>query len=329
MIEGPTSFIDPKKHSSTQSATYRQLPFSCAQSILDVIDDAIISVDAFSKIVYLNCVASIMTGFTWQNADGCELTKIIQLQNVLNGEDLPLSTCFFQACNLQKEQSVDCMLTNKKGVKTIVEFNVFALHDVNGQESGWVIVLRDVTLKRLKAKKMVYLAEHDTLTGLPNRALFQERLKQALKLARRHGKSLAVLYLDINLFKTINDTYGHTIGDKLLTSIARRLRSAVRNSDTICRQGGDEFVILLSEIEHEKDAENFCHKLLKSLSYPHLIGGNKISVGMSIGISIFPNDGDKNETLLDKADCAMFEAKHKGSNCHRFFNINMYEHQRA
>lgn len=171
--------------------------------------------------------------------------------------------------------------------------------------------------------KLQYLAHHDGLTGLPNRMLLQDRLRQAIELARRQGKRFAVLFMDLDRFKQINDSLGHGVGDQLLQSVAQRLQGCVRHSDTISRQGGDEFVVLLSNITHAEDAALIAQNMLTALAAPHLIDHHELHVSVSIGISIYPDDGQEAETLLKSADSAMYHAKEGGRNNYKFFESEM------
>ena len=168
-----------------------------------------------------------------------------------------------------------------------------------------------------------HLAHHDVLTDLPNRMLLQDRLGQAVGLARRQGRQLAVMFLDLDRFKHINDSLGHAVGDQLLQSVAQRLVSCVRHSDTISRQGGDEFVLLLPYIEHADDAALSAQKILAALAPPHRIDRHDLHISVSIGISIYPDDGQDAETLIKSADTAMYHAKENGRNNYKFFEQSM------
>ena len=171
--------------------------------------------------------------------------------------------------------------------------------------------------------QMDHLAHHDVLTDLPNRILLQDRLGQAIELARRQGRKLAVMFMDLDRFKHINDSLGHTIGDQLLQSVAQRLVACVRHSDTVSRQGGDEFVLLLSYIEHSEDAVHSAQKILAAIALSHRIDQHDLHISASIGISIFPDDGQDAETLIKSADTAMYSAKENGRNNYKFFEQNM------
>ena len=171
--------------------------------------------------------------------------------------------------------------------------------------------------------QMAYLAQHDALTGLPNRILLNDRLTQAMALAQRQGKQLALMFLDLDRFKYINDSLGHSVGDQLLLSVAHHLTAAVRGSDTVCRQGGDEFVILLADVEHARDAALSAEKILTALTAPHRIDQLELHVTVSIGISIYPEDGQDVDSLIKSADTAMYHAKENGRNNFQFFEPNM------
>ncbi len=173
------------------------------------------------------------------------------------------------------------------------------------------------------ARAIADLAQHDALTGLPNRRLLHERLTQAIALARRRGTHLAVLFLDLDRFKHVNDSLGHEVGDKLLQSVAGRLMASVRGSDTISRQGGDEFVLLLSEVVHGSDAARTAQKVVAALAAPHDIGGHDLHITASIGVSLYPDDGEDAKTLLKNADAAMYHAKERGPNSYQFFRSDM------
>jgi diguanylate cyclase (GGDEF)-like protein len=175
----------------------------------------------------------------------------------------------------------------------------------------------------LATAQMSHMAEHDFLTGLPNRSLLTDRLAQAIALAQRHNKKVALMYLDLDHFKHINDSLGHAVGDQLLQSVARRLQACVRLSDTVSRQGGDEFVVLLHEVEAVPDAVFAAEKLIASMTEPHLIAGHRLHVTFSIGISIYPDDGDDADAVVRNADTAMYYAKKSGRNSFQMFTPDM------
>ena len=189
-------------------------------------------------------------------------------------------------------------------------------------ESGKIIhyihLFSDITEKKREQSRFEYLAYHDSLTGLPNRILFNERLSAAIALAQRHKHPLGVLFLDLDGFKQINDMLGHGSGDMLLQQVAQRLARCVRESDAVARLGGDEFVILLNELSSEHSAEGVTKKIQRLLQLPFILSDQKIRIGVSIGIALFPDHGADGMTLLEKADSAMYQAKircRKNSRC--------------
>jgi diguanylate cyclase len=185
------------------------------------------------------------------------------------------------------------------------------------------MVFHDVSAARAATLRMAYLAQHDSLTDLPNRILFNDRLTEAMALASRYRRQLAVLFLDVDRFKHVNDSLGHDIGDRLLQSIAQRLLGCVRASDTVSRQGGDEFVILLSELTHAQDATVCADKILETLRAPHRIDKYDVQVTASIGIVTYPDDGTDCETLMKHADFAMYHAKDNGRDNRQFFKRDL------
>ncbi|MEO8259839.1 MAG: EAL domain-containing protein [Acidobacteriota bacterium] len=187
-------------------------------------------------------------------------------------------------------------------------------------------VLRENDLRRqseLTAVQLSHLAHHDSLTDLPNRALLADRLARALALATRHQRMLAVLFLDLDGFKHINDSLGHPLGDELLRAVARALTACVRKSDTVGRQSGDEFIVLLPEIAQAEAAAAVARTVIAAVAQPHQLDGTEVRVFASIGISVFPTDGDEAETLMKHADMAMYEAKELGGGHYQFFQPDL------
>jgi len=178
-----------------------------------------------------------------------------------------------------------------------------------GEITHYISSFSDVTEQKRAASRFEYLAHHDSLTGLPNRVLFDERLTAAISLAYRHGKSLGLLYIDLDNFKQINDTLGHGCGDQLLKQVAGRLGQCIRESDAVGRMGGDEFVILLNDLSDRRSVEEVARKILHLLQAPFYLSAQKSVISASIGIALFPEHGTDNATLLEKADAAMYQAK--------------------
>ena len=294
-----------------------------AQVTLNSICDAVLSTNIAGNITYLNKAAEAMTGWSSEEATGRPLVEIFQIIDSVTRE--PARNPMAQAVqeNRAVGLTVNCILIRRDGAESAIEDSAAPIHDRGGRVTGAVIVFHDVSAARAITEKMAHLAQHDFLTDLPNRMLLIDRIANAIALARRHGKQRAVLFLDLDGFKQINDTLGHPIGDKLLGSIAQRLVACVRSSDTVSRLGGDEFVVLLAEIEHAEDAARSAEKMLLALAAPHSIAGKELQITVSIGISVYPEDGRDAETLITCADTAMYHAKEKGRNNYQFFTEDM------
>jgi diguanylate cyclase (GGDEF)-like protein len=197
-------------------------------------------------------------------------------------------------------------------VRFEVEESASPIIDRHGQLTGAVMVVHDVTETMAMAERMARLAQYDALTDLPNRVLLQDRAAHALALARRESRSLAVMYLDLDGFKQVNDRLGHDAGDQLLVLFARRLVAAMRQSDTVCRQGGDEFVLLLPGLDGRRQLSAVAGKVLAVCREPFVVRGEALQIGLSAGIALFPEHGATYEELARHADTAMYAAKRAG-----------------
>ncbi len=197
------------------------------------------------------------------------------------------------------------------------------LKDAAGHISGYLAMVSDITERKAAEQRIEFMAYHDLLTGLPNRLLLQNRFSQAMAFADRAHTQVVLLFLDLDNFKTVNDSLGHAIGDLFLKEVATRLTDGLRETDTICRQGGDEFLMVLSNQHHADEITPVLNKLLAKVSAVFKLDGHELSTSASIGISIYPDDGKDFETLLQKADTAMYQAKEAGRNSYRFFDEQM------
>jgi diguanylate cyclase (GGDEF)-like protein/PAS domain S-box-containing protein len=211
------------------------------------------------------------------------------------------------------------ILLRQSGEELIVAPSGGTIHDSSGNSTGVVTVLRDITRERTRTHRLMYQATHDALTDLPNRLLFGERLSQHIYQADRNAEKLAVVFLDLDGFKRVNDTFGHHVGDNLLQSVAHRLRACVREGDSLARLAGDEFTMLVSGKGVDKGVEILASKVVRELTTPFDIQGNQISIGTSVGISIFPDDGASVDELMEKADAAMYQAKVQGGCAFRYY----------
>jgi len=294
-----------------------------AQFTLNSIGDAVVSTDVAGNVTYLNFVAETLTGWLQMEAAGHPFEEVLR---IIDGTTrAPARNPMELAIRENNTVSLtpNCVLIRRDGVEAPIEDSAAPIHDRHGQVTGAVMVFRDVSAARAAALRMAYLAQHDSLTDLPNRILFNDRLAEAMALASRYQRQLAVLFLDVDRFKHVNDSLGHDIGDRLLQSIAQRLLGCVRASDTVSRQGGDEFVILLPELTQAQDATVCADKILETLRTPHRIDQYDVQVTASIGIVTYPDDGMDCETLMKHADFAMYHAKDSGRDNCQFFKWDL------
>ena len=302
-----------------------------AQVTLNCIGDAVICTDISGNITFLNLVAEKMTGWSRQEAAGRPMAEVFRILDATSRETIPNPMEMAVGQDRTVHLPSNCILIRRDGFEIPIEDSVAPIHDREGQATGAVIVFRDVSAARAMALQMAHSAQHDFLTGLPNRMLLNDRVSQAIALAQRHTKKVAVLFLDLDGFKHINDSLGHPIGDKLLQSIAKRLVDCVRGSDTVSRQGGDEFVVLLSEVEQSEDAAITARRMLQAVAEAHSIDQHDLHVTTSIGVSVYPDDGLDAETLIKNADTAMYQAKENGRQSYQFFkpamNVRAVERQ--
>lgn len=287
-------------------------------TILAGIADGVIATDPHGVITFMNPVAAALTGWKPESGVSRRLEDVVLLydgdketsfylspQEIIENDGFPRNIPNLWIIHQQK--------------KTPIEIKASVIRDENGAPTGLVILLHDITERRQHEEELRRLAIHDSLTGLPNRLLFFDRLNLALCHARRHGHRLAILMLDLDHYKKINDTYGHSIGDLLLREVGKRLQAAIRSSDTVARFGGDEFVLLLPEIHESTDAAQIAKRILETISSPFDINGLPLLITVSIGIAIFPEDGEDQETLITNADLALYAAKDQGRNCFFFY----------
>jgi diguanylate cyclase (GGDEF)-like protein/PAS domain S-box-containing protein len=281
-----------------------------AETALGALPSAVLVCDLQERILLLNPAAERLAGWHRDDAVGRALGDVLTF--VETGSGAPASSRLQQALRGGKPvAAAERWLLGRDGTRRVVAESAAPLHDRHGQVSGAVLMLQDVTESQAQAQTLAHQAQHDALTGLPNRVLLQDRLSQALAQVER-GYRGALLYLDLDRFKPINDSLGHPVGDRVLQEVSARLRRCVRQDDTVSRQGGDEFVLLLVRLADPRDAARVADKLIQAIEQPIHVDGHELRVSASIGIALFPQDGSDTRELARQADAALYHAKRGG-----------------
>jgi diguanylate cyclase (GGDEF)-like protein/PAS domain S-box-containing protein len=304
-------------HAETAEALFSEQ--ERARVTLNSIGDGVVSTGVDGNITYLNPVAEGMTGWSRAEALGRPLEEVVQIVDASSRVRVhdPMALAVLE--NRVVGLVPNCVLVRRDGAEAAIEDSVAPILDRAGCVAGAVMVLRDVGESRAKSLRHAYQAQHDDLTKLSNRFLLHDRLQQAISMARRHGQKVGVLFLDVDRFKEINDALGPYVGDGLLQSVACRLLESVRDSDTVSRMGGDEFVVLLSEIAKAVDASVCADRILSAIARAHQIDEHELHVTASVGVSVYPDDGGDAEALIRQADAAMYHAKKSGRNNFQFY----------
>lgn len=298
-----------------------------AELTLDAVGEAVVACDLDERIVSFNPAAARMSGWPAHEALGQPLASVLRFLDA--DTDAPVASLLRDAMrgNASLRQQKDRLLVRRDGERAAVAESAAPLRDRFGQAAGGVLLLHDVTRSHAQAQSLAHQALHDHLTGLPNRVLLRDRLSQALAQIERGGRSTgykgALLYLDLDHFKPINDSLGHPVGDRVLQEVASRLRAGVREDDTVSRQGGDEFVLLLVRLADPRDAARVAEKLIHAIEQPIHVDGHDLFVSASIGIAVFPQDGRDTETLTRQADTALYDAKQAGRGRYSYFTNQM------
>ena len=281
---------------------------------LDHTAEAILITDAESRIVYVNRSFTRVTGYTLKEVSG----KTPRLLH--SGRQ---TTAFYahmwKRINASGRWQGEIWNRRKNGDIYPEWLSITAIKGGTGKVENYLAIFSDITLRKREEQELYDLATHDALTGLPNRFFFSERFRHAMVRAKRASHMVGLLYLDLDRFKPVNDALGHKCGDKLLQTVARRLKRSVREEDTIARLGGDEFAVILEHLSRPRDAAATARKLLHAMARPFRLEGHKASITASIGITVYPLDGDDVETLVKRADGAMYRAKTERMNDYRFW----------
>jgi diguanylate cyclase (GGDEF)-like protein/PAS domain S-box-containing protein len=271
--------------------------------------------DLTGKIIYSNPAEAEIHGYTSEELIGKEVGEFTPLE-----QRKPFPVEQLNQLGMLKRESVN---VKKNGQEFPVQLTSIAVRNTDGRCLGIVTTCEDISNQKEAEKKIHRLAYFDPLTGLPNRGMFQDRLRQALALAHRENHIVCLVFLDLDNFKDVNDTYGHDFGDKLLREVSERLAGSMRESDTLARLGGDEFVVILTSVTSMESTATAVQRLLAIFSHPFVIETRKVYSSASIGIALYPDDGQDAEGLLKCADTAMYHAKNEGKSQYRFFSSEM------
>ncbi|PLW84003.1 two-component system response regulator [Kineobactrum sediminis] len=297
------------------------------QVTLRSIDDGVISTDTRGCITYMNPAAEKISGWTSDAAMGQPADKVLVVLDAATREPVNCLVCMAADADQAAPHDGEVLLQQRDGALLAVEEFIAPLRDSAARFIGLVATFRDVSKIRALTAELGYLATHDPLTNLPNRSLLIDRLTQEIAHAERNPGRLALLYMDLDLFKDVNDMLGHAAGDELLKQVAKRLQVCVRRADTVCRLGGDEFVILLTDFGELADLNELALKIMGRVRAPYDIARTTVELSTSLGVSVFPEDGTDPQALIKHADIAMYQAKRQGRNTIRFFAPEM--HRRA
>ncbi len=282
-------------------------------TILRSIGEGVIATDGTGSVTFMNPVAEKLTGWRQQESIDKPLSSILHAVSEENGKLIRISIPEILAGEPGSPLNGSVQIINYQG-KIPVELNATLIRDAKDGPSGLVLVLYDLTERKRYEEKLRYNAVHDHLTDLPNRTLFFDRLSMALAQAQRESNLMAIIMLDLDEFKKVNDTHGHNAGDRLLQGVAARLTHMFRRSDTIARLGGDEFVLLLPDLPYAEIASNVAERIVQCFEKPFDIEGVKVGTTASLGVAVFPGDGEDAETLIKNADIAMYRSKEDGRN---------------
>jgi diguanylate cyclase (GGDEF)-like protein/PAS domain S-box-containing protein len=279
------------------------------RAAMDASGDAILLIDRASmRYIDVNQTFCDLVGYTRQEMLGMTPMDLFSADR----ETLERDYDALIAGSARRASKIEGQYRHRNGTLIPIETQRRALRT----KDGWIIVgsARDITERKQAEERIRHMADHDSLTGLPNRRLFADRLSQAISIARREAARCALLYLDLDKFKPVNDTLGHDAGDRLLQKIADTIRALVRESDTVARVGGDEFTVLLRNISSPQNAAAVAEKVVAALCAPFRLENypREITIGASVGIALFPDDAQDHDTLITKADAAMYVAKARG-----------------
>lgn len=319
VVTNPQQCGGPMLQQSDKSVTSSALsPEALPHYALAAAANAVMITDASTRIVWVNEAFSRLCGYAPHELLG-------NSPDILNSgmQSKSFYALLWQTILSGKAWRGIITDRRKDGSLYTVDETITPLMNEQGVITHYIAIQQDMTLRGPEQEKDRFLAYHDVLTGLPNRAHFDETLKQAMLLSAHTKEMLALMFLDLDKFKPVNDLFGHDTGDQLLQAAGQRLLSAIRKSDTVARFGGDEFAILLQGVHSKEIVVTLASKLVHSITQPFVIGDHKLQIGVSIGIAMYPVDSEIQEELTKKADEAMYAAKQGGGSSYRFYLTTM------
>jgi diguanylate cyclase (GGDEF)-like protein/PAS domain S-box-containing protein len=282
--------------------------------VFDNASEGVMITDPDTTIVSINAAFTKVTGYTEEEAVGHKPSLLRS-----GHQDNTFYAHMWHEINTFGQWQGEIWNRNKNGEEYLEWLSVAAVKNEKDEISHYLGIFSDITSEKESEERLLYLAHYDQLTGLPNRILFNDRLTQALAQAKREQLQVAVMFLDLDGFKSVNDTLGHNAGDELLKQVAQRLTTCLRATDSVARFGGDEFTIVLPAIDDRIDVIRVANKIIEEVARPYLLEGNDAAITTSIGISFYPSDGDDPNVLIHRADNAMYHAKRHGKNHHEFY----------
>ena len=286
--------------------------------VFDEAIEGIFITDGKGRIIRVNRAFSDITGYDEDEALG-NTPKLLQSEH----HDIHFYVNFWYELLKEDRWQGEFWNRHKSGEIYVCWENITTIRNEHGDIINYICIFSDITEKKNSEEHVRHLAHHDALTDLPNRVLFNERVTHGLARAHREANKVAVMFLDLDRFKQINDSLGHPVGDDLLKALARRLASIVREDDTVARIGGDEFTILLEGVDNVQDVATVAAKIIESFNHPYTLSGHELIMTASVGISLYPDDGNDVDTLLQNADAAMYRAKEKGRNNYQFYTTEL------
>ena len=289
-----------------------------AARVFESTDEGIVVTDPAERIIALNPAFEQMSGYHAEELRGKRTSVLASARH-----DESFFAQLWEMVHRTGRWQGELWARSKSGEETPYLMTMSAVRDDEGAVINHVGVMRDISHIKRSQEQLEYLANYDALTGLGNRNLFMSQLKVGLDRAARHHRRLALIFIDLDNFKTVNDTLGHDVGDQLLAEVARRLKASVRSEDVVCRLGGDEFTVYVEDFADPEGLVSTAQRLVQSISEPYLLGQHRLEVTASVGISIYPNDGESITELIKNADTAMYKVKEHGRNGFQFFREDM------